>query len=43
MKTADSLEEAFRELIPKLQALAVQPVVNEDDLAERQALSGAPK
>jgi hypothetical protein len=38
MKTAENIEQAFREIVPKLQELAVQPVRNEDDLTERMAL-----
>jgi len=38
MKTAENFEQAFREIVPKLQELAVQPVRDEDDLTERMAL-----
>ena len=41
MKSASSVEEAIRELFPKLREVAVRPVVDQDDLTERSALQAA--
>jgi Domain of unknown function (DUF6538) len=41
MKSASSVEEAIRELFPRLREVAVRPVVDQDDLAERSALQAA--
>src|SRR6202012_941348 len=38
MKSATTLEEALRELFPRVRELAVQPVQDDDDLVERLAL-----
>lgn len=38
MKTAESLEEAIRNLFPKLQEVALRPVIDQDDFVERSAL-----
>jgi hypothetical protein len=41
MKSASSVEEAIRELFPKLREVAVRPVIDQDDLTERSALHAA--
>jgi hypothetical protein len=41
MKSAACIEEAIRDLFPKLQELSAQPVKDQDDFVERSALQGA--
>lgn len=41
MKSAACIEEAIRDLFPKLQQLSTQPVKDQDDFVERSALQGA--